>query len=220
MNLQNLHNWDISPGEAIALQERLATQLIDDEPLDLRQIHRVAGVDVSVKNKVSQAAVVVLSYPDLQPLETVRAQRPTHYPYIPGLLTMREGPVLLDAFEKLQHAPDVFIFDGMGRIHPRKMGLAAHMGLWLDAPTIGCGKKHLVGDYAPPAEEKGAYSPLWYRREQLGVVLRTRSRVKPVYISVGHRAELTSAIELVLACSPKYRLPVPIRLAHQAAGEM
>ncbi len=219
MQIQHLHDWDLEPSEAIACQKRLAERLIDDEPLDLDAIQYVAGVDVSVKQNISQAAVVVLTYPDLEPVETVRAQQPTQYPYIPGLLTFREGPVLEEAFQKLQQKPDVFIFDGMGQIHPRKMGIAAHLGLWLDTPTIGCGKNHLVGEYDDPGSEKGEYAPLHYKGDLLGVVLRTRTNVKPVYISVGHRADLQSAIDLVLSVTPRYKLPRPIRLAHKAAGE-
>ena len=219
MKIQHLHDWDLEPKEAIALQKQFAEQVIDDTPLDLKAIKTVAGVDVSVKNGVSQAAVIVCSYPDLELIETVRAQQPTSYPYIPGLLTFREGPVLEEAFQKLQHEPDVFVFDGMGRIHPRKMGIASHLGLWLDKPTIGCGKTHFIGEYDEPDTEKGSYSDLIYKGEQLGGVLRTRTNVKPVYISVGHRAELQSAIQLILSVTPKYRLPRPIRLAHNAAGE-
>ena len=218
MQIQQLHNWDLKPQDAIQLQRDLAGRLIDDQPLDITSIRRVAGVDVSVKNGMSQAAIVVARFPDLRPIETVTAQMPTQYPYIPGLLTFREGPVLETAFGRLQQVPDVFLFDGMGRIHPRRMGIAAHMGLWLDRPTIGCGKTHFVGEYDAPAPEKGAYSDLMYQGEQLGVVLRTRKNVKPVYISVGHRAELRSAVQFVLACTPKFRLPEPIRMAHNAAG--
>lgn len=219
MEIKHLHDWNLIPQEAIALQKTLAENVIDDTALDLTAIQTVAGVDVSVKQGLSQAAVVILSYPDLELLETVRAQQETGYPYIPGLLTFREGSVLEEAFNKLRHEPDVFIFDGMGKIHPRKMGIASHMGLWLDKPTIGCGKTHFIGDYEPPALEKGSSSPLYYKGEQLGVVLRTRSKVKPVYISVGHRIDLASAIALTLAVTPKYRLPRPIRLAHNAAGQ-
>jgi deoxyribonuclease V len=217
MKVQHLHKWNLAPQEAMALQLELASLLID-EPLDLQNIKTIAGVDVSVKNEVSQAAVVVTTYPDMQPVEMVQAQRPTSYPYIPGLLTFREGEVLVDAFEKLEHVPDVFVFDGMGRIHPRKMGIAAHMGLWLDKPTVGCGKTHLLGTYEPPAETRGSYSELRYKKEILGVVLRTRDKVKPVYISAGNRATLDTAIQLILAVTTKYRLPQPIRLAHGAAG--
>lgn len=219
MKINHIHDWDVPPKDAIQLQKDLASQLISDRPLDLTNIKTVAGVDVSVKNNISQAAIVVMRYPELEIIETVRAKQPTSYPYIPGLLTFREGPVLEQAFLQLEHEPDVFIFDGMGQIHPRKTGIAAHMGLWLDKPTIGCGKTHFIGEYHEPAIEKGSYSKLTYKGEQLGVVLRTRTKVKPVYISVGHLADLKSAIQLTLACTPKYRLPRPIRQAHIAAGE-
>jgi len=219
MHIQHLHEWNLPPSEAVELQKNLADQLIDDRPLDLSTIRSVAGVDVSVKNGVSQAAVVVSSYPDLEPIEIVRAQLPTTYPYITGLLTFREGEVLAAAFQQLEHEPDVFIFDGMGQIHPRRMGIAAHMGLWLQRPTIGCGKTHLIGDYDQPAPEKGSYTPLHHKGRQLGVVLRTRTNVKPVYISVGHMAELDTAVQLIMSVTPKYRLPQPIRMAHNAAGE-
>ncbi|MCA9907178.1 MAG: deoxyribonuclease V [Anaerolineae bacterium] len=219
MELDKLHKWNLTPGEAIALQKQLAQQLIGNLPLDLDAVRLVAGVDVSVKDNVSQAAVVVLSFPELQVIETVTARQPTPFPYIPGLLSFREGPVLVDAFEQLTLEPDVFIFDGMGRAHPRRIGIAAHMGLWLKKPTIGCGKTHLVGRFVEPEASKGSYSPLTDRGETLGVVLRTRDNVKPVYISVGHLAELTTSIELVLRCTTKYRLPDPIRAAHNAAGK-
>jgi len=219
MKIKHLHDWNLSSQDAIQLQKDLADQVITDQLIDLDAVKLVAGVDVSVKNNVSQAAVVVMTYPELEIVETVRAKQPTSYPYIPGLLTFREGPVLEDAFKQLEHEPDVFIFDGMGQIHPRKMGIAAHLGLWLEKPTVGCGKTHFIGDYDDPAMEKGSYSPLTYKGEQLGVVLRTRTNVKPVYISVGHMAELNSAVQLVMSCTPKYRLPRPIRQAHNAAGE-
>lgn len=219
MKLNHLHDWDLSPKDAIALQNKLASQIINNTPIDLANVKTIAGVDVSVKNNVSQSAVVVMTYPKLEIIETVRAKLPTSFPYIPGLLTFREGHVLEEAFLQLKNVPDVFIFDGMGQIHPRKIGIASHMGLWLDKPTIGCGKTHFIGDYGEPAIEKGSYSKLTYKGKQLGVVLRTRNKVKPVYISVGHRADIDSAVELILACTPKYRLPRPIRQAHIAAGE-
>jgi deoxyribonuclease V len=218
MRLHHLHEWNLLPSEAIALQKQLAAQVIANRPIDLNTIRLVAGVDVSVKDNISQAAVVVVSFPDLQPVETVLASQPTPFPYIPGLLSFREGPVLEKAFEKLQHEPDMFIFDGMGIAHPRRIGIASQMGLWLQKPTIGCGKTHLIGQHSEPGAEKGAYSPLRDRNELIGVVLRTRANTKPVYISPGHLADIPTAIEAVLRCTPKYRLPEPIRLAHNAAG--
>ncbi|MBZ0299910.1 MAG: deoxyribonuclease V [Anaerolineae bacterium] len=219
MNLPHRHDWNLTPPEATTLQKQMAAEVISDQPLNLTTLRLVAGVDVSVKDQVSQAAVVVLTYPELEVVETVRADAPTPFPYIPGLLSFREGPVLEEAFRKLQHEPDVFIFDGMGIMHPRRLGIASHMGLWLDHPTIGCGKTKLIGRYEEPGEHKGDRSPLTYYGSQLGVVLRTRDRVKPVYISVGHRADLNTAVELILACTPRYRLPEPIRQAHNAAGK-
>jgi len=217
-----LHSWNLPPTEAKELQKQLVG-LLRDEPLDLAQVRTVAGVDVSVKEvggrAVSQAAIVVSTFPDLEIIETVRAQRPTDYPYIPTLLTFREGPVLLQAWAQLKTLPDVMIFDGMGRIHPRQMGIAAHMGLWFQRPTIGCGKTHLIGDYATPGIERGASSILSIYGQPRGVVLRTRSNVKPVYISPGHRMDTASALALVIACTTKYRLPEPIRYAHNAAGK-
>ena len=218
MHVESLHDWNLSPKSAAALQVELATRLESASPLEIDRIKLLAGVDVSVKDGQSRAAVVVMSFPDLSTIESVRAQRSTCYPYIPGLLAFREGPVVLEALSKLRHEPDAVIFDGMGQIHPRRMGIAAHLGLWLGRPTIGCGKSHFVGEYDEPADEKGSRSPLVYRGKQLGVVLRTRMGVKPVYVSVGHLANLESAVELILACTPRFRLPEPIRAAHKAAS--
>jgi deoxyribonuclease V len=203
----------------VQIQRQLAPQVIDNLPLDLTTVRTVAGVDVSVKDNVSQAAIVVLRFPSFEVVETARAQRPTTFPYITGLLSFREGAVLVDAFARLQTEPDVLLFDGMGRIHPRRIGIASHMGLWLDRPTIGVGKTHLLGVYASVPEARGGYALLRDRGEVLGAVLRTRDRVKPVYISVGHRANLDSALALVMACVTRYRLPEPIRAAHNAAGQ-
>jgi deoxyribonuclease V len=205
---------------SIELQKKLAEKVIDTEPLDLNMIRLVAGVDVSVKNNISNAAVVVLSYPELEPIETVTAQILTPFPYIPGLLSFREGEVLVQAFEKLQNVPDVFLFDGMGKIHPRRIGIASHLGLWLNKPTIGCGKSYFLGTFEAVESERGSMSALMHKGEQLGVVLRTRSNVKPIYISVGHLADLETAITLTINCTPKYRLPRPIRFAHNTAGEI
>ena len=218
MRIQSLHRWDLEPKAAIARQSELAARLVSDTPLDIDRIQRVAGVDVSVKAGRSRAAAVVMRFPDLSLIETVVAQKATSYPYIPGLLAFREGPVVLEALGKLNTEPDVLIFDGMGQIHPRRMGIAAHLGLWLGRPTIGCGKSHYIGEYDEPAIEKGSRSPIFYRGHQLGVVLRTRRGVKPVFVSAGHLADLESAAELVLACSPRFRLPAPIRAAHKAAS--
>lgn len=218
MKLHYRHKWDLQPDQAIALQKQLASEIISDRPVDLNSVRFVAGVDVSVKDNVSQAAIVVVSFPDLKPVETALASRPTPFPYIPGLLSFREGPVLVEAFEKLKQEPDVLIFDGMGIAHPRRIGIASHMGVWLQKSTIGCGKTLLIGKYQEPAFERGSWSELVDKGQIIGAVLRTRASVKPVYISPGHLADLPTAVELVMRCTPKFRLPEPIRLAHHTAG--
>ena len=220
MKIKHIHKWDVAPKEGIVIQKSLMNTVIYDRPVDVNTVRLVGGVDVSVKNGMSQAAVVVMTFPELQVIETALAIRPTEFPYVPGLLSFREGPVLVEAFEKLQNVPDVFIFDGMGRIHPRRMGIASHMGLWLDKATIGCGKTHFIGEYDLPGETKGDYSYLTDKGETLGVVLRSRDKVKPVYIAAGHMIDLDSAVEIVMMCTPKYRLPEPIRQAHKAAGDL
>lgn len=219
MKLRMLHEWAVTPGEAVALQKTLTTQVDYHTPLDITRVRRVAGVDVSVKNNESQAAIVVLSFPELTVIETALAKLPTTFPYIPGLLTFREGAVLVEALKQLQTVPDVFIFDGMGRLHPRRIGIASHMGLWLDRPTVGCGKTPFIGKYTTPPLERGHYSPIIDRGETVGVALRTRSKVAPVYISPGHHIDLESSIAITMACVTRYRLPEPIRAAHNAAGK-
>jgi len=219
MRLHPRHAWDLSPKAAVALQKELGAEVVTDRPLDLATVRLVAGVDVSVKNDVSQAAVVVVTFPDLQPVEVARATRPTPFPYVPGLLSFREGPVLEEAFAALVHAPDVFVFDGSGYAHPRRIGLACHLGLWLDRPTVGCAKTRLTGRHEEVPPEKGGWSPLLDKGEVVGAALRTRAGTNPVFVSPGHLIDLASAIDLVMRCSPKYRLPEPIRLAHDAAGE-
>lgn len=213
------HRWDLSREEAVTLQNRLAASVDVTTPLDLESISHVAGVDVSVKDGISRAAIVVMTFPTLEEVDTVTARAPTPFPYITGLLSFREGAVILEAWEKLHTLPDVAIFDGQGYAHPRRVGIATHMGLWLQVPTVGCGKTRLVGTHGDLAAEKGSRQPLVHKGEQVGILLRTRTNVKPVYISAGHRATHTTAADLVLACAPKYRLPEPIRAAHNLAGD-
>lgn len=219
MELHPRHAWDLTPAEAVALQRRLRSEIVADQAIDLGAVRLVAGVDVSVKNERSRAAIVVVTFPGFLLVETAFAERPTPFPYIPGLLSFREGPVLEEAFGRLRAEPDVFLFDGMGIAHPRRIGIASHMGLWLERPTIGVGKTRLVGTNAALPEGKGAHVPLIDRGETIGAVVRTRTSTLPLFISPGHCADIPSAVELVLACSPKYRLPEPIRLAHKAAGD-
>lgn len=218
MRLARRHAWNLAPAEAIAVQEKLRSFVISDRAIDLGAIRLVAGVDVSVKNERSRAAVVVLTFPDFRVIETVYAEAPTPFPYIPGLLTFREGPVLEEAFTSLRSEPDAFLFDGMGIAHPRRMGIAAHLGLWLERPTIGCGKSRLVGRHSPVPDEKGGHVPLVDRGETVGAVVRTRTGTNPLFISPGHLADVPSAVALTIACAVRYRLPEPTRLAHRAAG--
>ncbi len=212
------HAWKLSPAEAVALQKSLASQVDTRTPIALDTISTVAGVDVSVKDEVSRAAVVVLTYPGLEVIEAATAQIPTPFPYIPGLLSFREGEVILAAQARLSRKPDVYMFDGQGIAHPRRLGIAAHIGLWLDAPTVGCGKTLFVGQFDPVGPRKGDFQWMLHRGEIIGAALRTRDHVAVVYASPGHRATLETARELILRCATRYRLPEPIRAAHNTAG--
>jgi deoxyribonuclease V len=218
MRLCQRHSWDLSPTEALALQNELRGEVVTNRPLNPVHLRLVAGVDVSVKANTSQAAVVVATFPDFRIVETARAIRATPFPYVPGLLSFREGPVLEEALGQLRTEPDLFVFDGNGIAHPRRIGIASHMGLWLNRPTIGSAKTRLIGRHDPLPPEKGAWSALLDKEEVVGAALRTRAGTNPVFVSPGHLVDLPSAIDIVLRCSPRFRLPEPIRLAHKAAG--
>lgn len=174
----------------------------------------MVGVDVSHQQGTLCSAAAVLDYPHLNPIEQTVVYAPITFPYIPGLLSFREAPVILAALERLSKLPDVLIVDGHGQAHPRRFGLACHLGVWLDLPTIGCAKSILVGDIAKLGTEAGRTAQLTLGSEVLGIALRTRTNVKPVYLSVGHRMDLKCAAEIILACTRGYRLPEPIRQAH------
>jgi deoxyribonuclease V len=212
------HTWNLTPSEAIELQNDLRRQVIDRTCFDALQ--RVAGVDVGfeAQGSITRAAVVVLSYPELQPLETSIAKLPTSFPYIPGLLSFREVPAILQAVSKLQQSPDIFLCDGQGMAHPRRFGLACHLGVYTDIPSVGVAKTRLLGHHAALAQEKGSWVPLIHKDETIGAVVRTRSGVKPLYISVGHKISLPRAIELVLGCTTRYKLPETTRAAHRLAS--
>lgn len=218
MKYENLHRWDLPPAEAIALQKELAGNCVLG-PIDLSSVRLVAGVDVSVKSSRSKAAIVVLSFPELEKVETVVSITKTSFAYIPGLLSFREGPVILECVEKLKTEPDIFIFDGQGMAHPRKIGIASHMGLILKKPSIGSAKSHLFGKYDEPGQKRGDLSYLKDNSgEKIGAVLRTRDGITPIFVSPGHLADIDSSVEMMLACTTKYRLPEPIRAAHNAAS--
>jgi deoxyribonuclease V len=219
MQLAFSHRWDLSVTEARALQPKLAQQVLGQTAIDLATLQTVAGVDVGFQSDVAHAAIVILSYPDLQPVERAVGQAPVTFPYVPGLLTFREGPSVLNALERLTIWPDLLIFDGHGVAHPRRIGLAAHMGVLLDHPSIGCAKSRLIGTHDEPGEAVGEWSPLTDGEEVIGAVVRSRAKVKPVYVSIGHRVDLTTAIAVVLSCTHGYRLPETTRLAHKLASE-
>jgi len=212
------HPWDLTPSEAKALQLQLAAQVITETTFEPADVRTVAGIDVSIREGRAQAAVVILSFPDLQPVDLALASAPADFPYIPGLLTFREGPIVLAAFERLRTWPDLLIFDGQGIAHPRRIGLAAHLGLILDRPSIGCAKSRLTGSHREPGEAVGDWTPLLDGGEIIGAVVRTRVRVKPVFVSIGHRIDLPTAVDLMLRCTRGFRLPETTRYAHKVAG--
>ena len=212
MKYQNLHSWKVSPGEAIQLQKELKGKISLKKSFNKVKI--VAGADVSYYKNKMIAGVIVFEFPNLKVIERQFFISPINLPYIPGLLTFREGPSLLEAFKKIKITPDVILFDGQGIAHPRRMGIATHLGLFLDKPTIGCAKSRLSGEYTSVGEEKGDYALLKEGEEVLGAVLRTRRKVKPIFISPGHKIDLFNSIEIVLKCTEKYKLPIPVREAH------
>jgi deoxyribonuclease V len=216
LKITSLHPWDVSPAEATAIQQRLRDKV--SQETSLTQVRAVAGVDVSIKDDMAKAAVVVLNYPDLTPVDQSTAEQPAQFPYIPGLLAFREGPVVLRALEKLITEPDLFVFDAQGLAHPRRMGLATHIGLIIDRPSIGCAKSRLYGTHHEPGPERGAYTYLRDGNEIIGAVVRSRSEVQPVYVSIGNKVDLETAIHYILGCCRGYRLPETTRWAHKVAG--
>jgi deoxyribonuclease V len=178
----------------------------------------VAGVDCSEVRGRVRAAVCTFTFPGLEPIEDALAELPLEFPYVPGLLSFRELPAIRAAYGKLARAPDVLLVDGQGIAHPRRLGIASHLGVELDRPTIGCAKSILVGEHRAPAERRGSRARLVHRGEVVGVALRTRAGVKPIYVSIGHRVDLAAAVRIVLACAPRYRVPEPIRRADHLAG--
>ncbi len=220
MKIEQSHPWPATVGEAIAIQEELQTKVITEDQLP-ETVEYVAGVDMGFDagGTISRAAVAVLSFPDLQVVETTIAYRPTSFPYVPGFLSFREIPAVLDALEKVTIIPDLILCDGQGIAHPRRLGIACHLGLIVDIPTIGVAKSRLVGTYDELPETKGSWQPLIYKDETVGAVLRTRTGVNPLYISSGHRVSLPTAIDYVLRCTPKYRLPETTRVADKLASD-
>jgi len=218
MKVNRHHDWPVTAEDAIAIQNQLRSQVITEDQLG--DVQYVAGVDLGFEEDgaISRAAVAVLSFPDLQLQEKAIAKRPTNFPYIPGFLSFREIPAILDALETVSTTPDLIVCDGQGIAHPRRLGIACHLGVLIDIPTIGAAKSLLVGKHDEVPVEKGSWQPLRYRGEVVGAVLRSRTGVKPLYISPGHRISLPTAIDYVLRCTTKYRLPETTRWADKLAS--
>lgn len=218
MKIGTLHDWQVSISQAVNIQLRLADGV--SRVNELGAVHFIAGVDISVNKALGTAtgAVVVLTYPRLELVEVKLTEGKPEFPYVPGLLSFREAPLMLAACQKLDVAPDLLLVDGQGIAHPRRLGIASHLGLLLGKPTIGCAKSRLCGECEVPGDEFGDYAELVDGDEVIGAVLRTKPGVKPVYVSIGHQIDLQGAINWVLRCCRGYRLPEPARLAHLAAG--
>jgi deoxyribonuclease V len=218
MQIANRHSWNVTPARAIEIQKELAGEV--SRAGNITNPRLIAGVDISVNRltKTGTGAVVVLSYPTLEIAEIKVVTDRINFPYVPGLLSFREMPFLLKAFEEVERVPDLVLVDGQGLAHPRRVGLASHLGLWLGLPTIGCAKSRLCGEHKIPPLEAGSSVELVDNGEVIGAVLRTRTGVNPLYISIGHMIDLPSAVNWVTACCRGYRLPEPTRLAHLAAG--
>jgi len=212
------HPWDLPVKEAETLQARLAKQVVARTTFKRNAIKTVAGVDVGFEGGVARAAAVVLSFPDLEPLDFSLGEAPVTFPYVPGLLAFREGPAVLAALARLATWPDLFLFDAQGIAHPRRLGLAAHLGVVLDSPSIGCAKSRLVGSHDEPGKAMGDWVYLYSDKQVIGVVVRTKVGAQPLYLSVGHRVDLEAARDLVLRCVKGHRLPEPTRLAHDIAS--
>jgi deoxyribonuclease V len=219
MELHHPHPWNVTPAEATNIQNRLRGLVRTDDDLP-PEIRRIAGVDVGFEENgtVTRAAVAVLDFPSLALIESAIARRPTEFPYIPGLLSFREIPALIEALEKLSALPELTLVDGQGYAHPRRLGIACHLGVLTGLPTIGVGKTRLVGKHEDPPDQRGTWAPLIDKGETIGAVLRTRPGVKPLYVSIGHRVSLATAADWAMRCTGRYRLPETTRQAHRLAS--
>jgi deoxyribonuclease V len=218
MKLHFEHEWNLTPEEAIALQRQLRKEVVaEDQPGTVRL---VAGVDVGFEenNTVTRAAVAVLRFPELTLHEQSIARVPTTFPYVPGLLSFRETPAVLKALGQLAELPDLLLCDGQGLAHPRRFGIACHLGVLTDIPSIGVAKSRLTGYHQEMSQERGAWQPLVERKETIGAALRTRSGTNPLFISIGHRISLETALRYVMDCTVRYRLPETTRWAHKLAS--
>ncbi len=222
ITIENLHNWDLTPSAAVDLQRQLRDRIKIPSTSAPPRIKTIAGLDCAFDRRGNHgyAGIVVYGYPDMNELHRVGRRSTLTFPYVPGLLSFREVPLLLAALEKLETLPDAFMVDGHGLAHPRRFGLACHFGLIVDRPTIGCAKSRLVGDHAQPGHRPGSHVPLIHHDEIVGRVLRTKRGCKPVYISVGHRIDLDAALDIVKNCVGKYRIPQPTRGADMFVAKL
>jgi deoxyribonuclease V len=219
MNFTARHNWNLTPTEAVELQKELSGEVIRVDDLT-EPVKTVGGIDLGfdMKNETCRAVAVVLKFPELELIEKSEITMPVGFPYVPGLLSFREAPAAIAALEKLENLPDLILCDGQGIAHPRRFGIACHIGVLTDIPTIGVAKSVLVGKFENLGEKRGNWAPMIHRGEEVGVALRTRDGVQPVYVSIGHKISLETAVKYVLACAPKYRLPETTRLADRLAS--
>jgi deoxyribonuclease V len=218
LTLKHAHSWAVSPREAIAVQERLRGEVVRVD--DFTQIRTVAGVDCGFESGgvVTRAAVAVLEFPGLSLIDRAVVRVPTSFPYVPGLLSFREIPAVLAAMEQLANLPDLLLVDGQGYAHPRRFGFASHLGVLTGIPSIGVGKTRLLGTHGEVPPCRGEWTPLLHGEETVGAVLRTRERVNPLFVSLGHRIGLESAVGWVMGCTTRYRLPETTRHAHRLAS--
>ena len=218
--LPALHSWKVNVEEAIRIQENFRNRIILKKTFT--EVKTIGGGDVaySENRNFLFGAIVVLSFPKMETMEIATARGEISFPYIPGLLSFREGPVLIKAFRKLKRKPDVMIYDGQGIAHPRGIGLASHMGLWLELPSIGCTKTPLLDDFIYPGPSKGSFELIRKEGKEVGAVLRTKDKVKPLFVSPGHRIDLQTSIQIILATCSRFRIPEPLRKAHQASRNM
>jgi len=220
MKIRQLHQWNVNIATARSIQLQLR-QMLKFQKL-AKPVHYIAGADVSYsrKSNLGFAAITIFKYPEMELCEQKAVSMPIKFPYIPGYLTFREAPILLEAFQKLSLLPDLVLFDGQGIAHPRGMGIAAHIGLCLDLPSIGCAKSRLIGEFESPGQNKGDYTPLFYNNQHIGAIVRTRAKVNPVFVSPGHLITIEESVEWVLKTCTKYRIPEPIRESHIFVNQM
>ena len=221
MKILSSHPWEVTPKVAKEIQNKLRRKFVKKK-IDLRAVRNIAGVDAAYSKLENRlyAAATLFSYPNLTKKEACTAAMPINFPYIPGLLTFREGPAILEALGQLNEEPDVIMFDGQGYAHPRHLGIATHIGILINKPTIGVAKSPLTGEFKTPRTKRGNQSKLIESNKQIGIVLRTKDNVAPLFISVGYQLNLPQSVELVLSCCIGYRLPEPIRQAHLLANRM